>query len=40
MKVKFLFGKDNEVDYYVKVLFAFAITVNDFNLGVVIYKEL
>lgn len=40
MKIKILFGKDNEVDVYVKILLGFSICINDYHIGVIIYKEI
>jgi len=40
MKVKILFGRDNEVDNYVKILFGFCVTINEFYIGLIIYKEI
>jgi hypothetical protein len=40
MKIKVLFGHNNEVDNYVTILFGFAVTINEFYIGLIIYKEI
>jgi hypothetical protein len=40
MKIKILFGRDNYVENYVHILFGFAVTINEFYIGLIIYKEI
>jgi hypothetical protein len=40
MKIKILFGRNNEVDYCIQILFGFCVTINEFYIGLIIYKEI